>query len=240
MSDRFRERKRESREDSAAKENWVPRTELGRKVASGEITTLEQVIKSGKKILEPQIIDSLVPDLKDEVLSIGSTQRMTACGRKMMMRAVVVMGNYNGVIAVGVGKAPETRDAIAEAIRDAKKHVTVIKLGCGSWECGCGTEHSVPQLARGKNSSTTITIKPAPRGVGLAAGETARVVLKLAGVKDAWTFAKGRTRNVLNMVLATIKALDSINHLKRGQGSWSDLEKEAALEEKENAKQPQE
>lgn len=231
-------RSRESRENkNTSHTEWTPRTELGRKVASGEITTLEQVITTGKKILEPQIIDALVPDLKEEVLSVSSTQRMTACGRKMMMRAVVVLGNYHGVIAVGVGKAPETRDAIAEAIRDAKKHVSIVKLGCGSWECGCGTEHTVAQQARGKNSSTTIVIKPAPRGVGLAAGETARIVLKLAGVKDAWTFAKGRTRNALNMVLATIKALDSNNHLKRGSADWSDLEKEAALEEKENAKQ---
>ncbi|MGB9577210.1 MAG: 30S ribosomal protein S5, partial [Candidatus Norongarragalinales archaeon] len=138
-----------------------------------------------------------------------------------------------GVIAVGVGKAPETRDAIAEAIRDAKKHVFLVRLGCGSWECGCGTPHSIPQEVRGKNSSTSIIIKPAPRGVGLAAGTTAKKVLQMAGVKDAWTFTKGRTRNTLNMVLATIKALDKLNQLKHGKLGLEELEKEAKKEENE-------
>ncbi|MFH0836291.1 MAG: 30S ribosomal protein S5 [Candidatus Micrarchaeota archaeon] len=204
--------RREAREKSL--QDWTPRTDLGRKVVSGEISSIQQVIESGKKILEPEIIDFLIPDLQEEVLAVSSTQRMTASGRKMAMRVVLIVGNKNGVVGVGVGKAPETRDAIAEALKDGKKHLAFITLGCGSWECGCGTQHSLVMKVSGKNSSTEVVIKPAPRGVGLVAGEVAKKVLEAAGVKDAWVFTKGRTRNVLNMATATVSALESLNRLK--------------------------
>ncbi len=200
---------------------WTPKTELGRKVASGEYTSLEQVFKSGKKILESEIIDTLLPDLKDEVLQIKSTQRMTAYGRKMAMRAVVLVGNKAGIIGVGIGKAAETRDAIAEAISDAKKNLILVKFGCGSWECACGGTHSIPREIHGKASSTRITLKPAPKGVGIVAGRTARKVLELAGLKDVWSFTSGRTRNSLNNALAVIAAFDSLNKLKKGNATKS-------------------
>lgn len=195
---------------------WVPKTTLGKKVQSGEITSYDQILDAGTRVLEPQIVDALLPELREEVLEIKSTQRMTAYGRKMKMRAVVVMGNGAGFIAVGVGKAAETRDAIAEAIKDAKKNIGRVRLGCSSWECACGTQHSVTRATSGKSASTHILLKPAPRGVGIVANETSKKVLELAGVKDVWSFAKGRTRNKLNMVLATIDALSKLNVLKEG------------------------
>jgi len=207
--------RRDRREERQQKE-WIPRTELGKKVASGEIASIDAVFDSGRKILEPQIIDALLPDLKDEVLERKSTQRMTASGRKQRMRAVVVLGNRNGYVGVGVGKAPDTRMAIEEAIVDAKKHIIRVNLGCGSWECGCGTTHSLRQKVTGKSGTTEIILKPAPRGVGIVAGKTARKVLELAGVKDAWIFTKGRTRNILNTVLAITNALESMNRIKKG------------------------
>jgi len=196
---------------------WIPKTSLGRKVLNGEITSLDEILASGKKILEPQIIDFLLKgQTKEEVLEVTSTQRMSGSGRKQLMRAVVLLGS-SGFISVGVGKAFESRDAIEEAILDAKKHLVKVNLGCGSWECGCGLPHSLPQQARGSNGSTKILIKPAPRGVGIVAGEITKKVLEFAGVKDAWTFSRGRTRNILNTVLATINALDSLNHSKKGK-----------------------
>ncbi|MBI5225139.1 30S ribosomal protein S5 [Candidatus Micrarchaeota archaeon] len=203
--------------DDRRERNWDPRTELGKKVAAREITSIDEILDSGKRILETEIVDTLLPDLKDQVLEIKSTQRMTAYGRKQFMRAVVILGNSRGYIAVGVGKAPEVRDAIGEAITEAKKNIIRIKLGCGSWECGCGSQHSVAQKVYGKSSSTEVTILPAPKGIGIVAGETTKKVLELAGVKDCWTFSKGRTRNILNAVLATLKALNSANSLKNGK-----------------------
>ncbi len=195
---------------------WVPKTELGRKVASGELTSIGEVLKSGKKILEPQIVDLLLPDLKEEVLDIRSTQRMTSYGRKMQMRAVVIVGNKAGIIAIGVGKAVETRDAIAEAIKVAKKNLVRVNFGCGSWECTCGGSHSISQEVSGKASSTRIKLLPAPKGVGIVAGATARKVLELAGLQDVWSFSSGRTKNKLNTALATIDALSALNRLKKG------------------------
>lgn len=202
---------------SYSEKEWIPKTELGRKVLAGEITSLDEILALGKKILEPQIIDFLLKGrTKEEVLEVTSTQRMSGSGRKQLMRAVVLFGS-SGFVGVGVGKAFETKDAIEDAILDAKNNLVKVTLGCGSWECGCGLPHSLPQEVRGQNGSTKILIKPAPRGVGIVSGEIVKKVLDFAGVKDAWTFSRGRTRNVLNTVLATINALDSLNHLKKGK-----------------------
>jgi small subunit ribosomal protein S5 len=195
---------------------WIPKTELGKRVASGEITSIDSILEGGKKILEPEIVDLLLPDLREEVLQVTATQRMSASGRKQLMRAAVVLGNGAGYVGVGVGKSVEARDAIAEAVKEAKKNIMKAMLGCGSWECGCGTPHSILMQVSGKNGSTKIVLKPAPRGVGIVANEVAKKVLELAGVKDVWTFTKGRTRNILNMTLATVYALNSLNRLKKG------------------------
>ncbi|OIO24535.1 30S ribosomal protein S5 [Candidatus Micrarchaeota archaeon CG1_02_55_22] len=197
--------------------DWNPKTALGRKIKSGEITSLEEILSTGARILEPEVVDALLPDLREEVLEVTSTQRMTAYGRKMQMRAVVVVGDSKGFVGAGVGKAADTRDAIAEALKSAKKNIIHVRLGNGSWEeTGAGESHSLEREAVGRSSSTKIVIKPAPRGVGIVANKTSKSVLKLAGVKDAWTFTNGRTRNILNMVLATMNALDTLNRLKMG------------------------
>jgi small subunit ribosomal protein S5 len=194
--------------------NWNAKTELGREVAEGKVTSFDEVIKSGRKILEPQIIDALLPALDDMVVEITSTQRMTASGRKMLMRAVVVIGDKNGHVGYGIGKGVETKTAIASAIQNAKRNIVSVVFGCGSWECGCGKNHSLPRRVKGKSGDTEIVLMPAPRGTGLVAGEVSKKVLLLAGFKDVWSKSKGRTRNVLNLVRATINALDSLNQLK--------------------------
>lgn len=205
------------KEFTQKKKEWNPRTTLGKKVVSGEVTSLESLLTKGIKILEVEIIDYLVPDLKEKVLDISSTQRMTSYGRKMKMRAVVVVGNSNGFVGVGVGKANDTRDAIASAVIEAKKNLLFVPLACSSWECGCGTQHTVAQKSTGSSGNTRIEIKPAPRGVGIVTNESAKTVLELAGVKDVWASCTGRTRNVLNMVLATINSLKALNKLKVGR-----------------------
>lgn len=231
-----------------AEKEWVPKTELGRKVLNGEVTSIDQILESGRKILEYEIVDVLLPDLRENVLEVVSTQRMTASGRKQLMKSVAILGNRNGYIGVGVGKSYEARDAVEEAIQDAKRRIVKVQLGCGSWECGCGGPHSIVQEVRGKSSSTVIYIKPAPRGVGIVAGTVVRNVLSLAGVQDAWTFTRGRTRNVLNMVEATIHALNSLNNLKKGASEEKIEEKKeeqaqqveagADAEEKKNPQEP--
>ena len=195
------------------REEWEPKTSLGLMVKEGEITSVEQIFDLGKRILEPEIVDVLIPDLESETLQIKSTQRSTDSGRKASFRIVVIVGDLKGHVGIGVGKSDEIRPAIQYAIKNAKKNIVSITSGCGSWECKCNIEHSVPQRTIGKEGSTKVTLKPAPRGLGLAGNEVVKKVLSMAGIKDVWSFSSGGG-NVYNMASATINALDNLNKLK--------------------------
>jgi len=195
------------------KESWEPKTILGQKVKSGEITTFEEIRDLGKPILEPEIIDVLLPDIESETLKIQTTQRVTDSGRKIKFRVISVIGDRKGHVGLGVGKSDELKPAIDYAVKDAKKNMISIKSGCGSWECKCSVKHSLPSKTVGKEGSTVVTLQPAPRGLGLAGNDVVRKVLGMAGVKDIWSSSHGG-KNVYNMASATIKALDNINLLK--------------------------
>lgn len=195
------------------KESWTPRTSLGVKAKAGEITTLEQVIESGKPVLEPELVDALLPDMESETLQVKTTQRVTDSGKRTKFRVVTVIGDRKGHVGLGVGKSDELKPAMDYAIRDAKKHMIAVHMGCGSWECKCAFRHSVQSRTVGKEGSTIVRLKPAPRGVGLAANDVVKKVLGMAGVKDIWSSMQGG-KNVYNMAVATIKALDGLNTLK--------------------------
>ena len=94
-----------------------------------------------------------------------------------------------------------------KAIRDAKLNIVPVRRGCGSWECRCGEPHSVPFTVVGKSGSVRVIIKPAPKGTGLVAGEVAKVVLRLAGIRDVWMDTFGETRTTVNFAKATVNAL---------------------------------
>ncbi|MBN2478198.1 30S ribosomal protein S5 [Candidatus Micrarchaeota archaeon] len=193
---------------------WSPKTKIGKKVKSQEITELKEILEAGKPILEPEIVDVLLPELKSDTLSISTTQRTTDSGRKMKFRAIVVVGDGRGYVGIGSGKSEEIRPAIGYATRDAKKNIVHVKMGCGSWECRCGNPHSIPQRVEGKMGSTSVVLFPAPKGVGLAANDVIKKVMKMAGVKDIWSSTHGNTSNIYNTALATLHALNSMNNLK--------------------------
>ena len=213
---RYGRERRNFREEAPAPE-WKPKTKIGLMVKNGEIKSVEEIFNMGKDIREVEIINTLIPDIKDNVLEICSVQRMTKNNRKAKFRITAVVGDGRGHVGIGVGKGIEVRPAIESAIIDAKKNIIAIKLGCGSWECNCGTEHSLPLILRGKCGSSEVILKPAPRGVGVIASKTVRVVLELAGVKDMWTFSRGRTRDKYNMALATYYALESLSEIKNAE-----------------------
>ncbi len=229
----FEERTRGRRDSDAFDEaaDWVPKTDIGRRVKSKEITTIEQIFELGKPIIEHQIVDILLPNLRDEVIKVSMTQRMTDCGRKSQFRAVVLVGDGAGHLGIGAGKADETKPAIETAIKHAKRNVIHVPLGCGSWECGCGQKHTLPIVSTGKNGSVIITLKPAPRGVGIVANEVVRKVLGMAGVKDAWSFARGRTRGMYNTAMAVFNALENLNKMKY-KGDWETTAEAVAMEKK--------
>jgi len=202
------ERPRPRRERKPREEPpWIPKTNLGKKVASGEITSIEEILESGDRIQEAGIIKKLLPDLKTEVIDVGIIQKMTANGQSTRFKAMVAAGNENGWLGIGQGKSKQIRIAIEKANNAAYLNVSPIKLGCGSWECRCDQKHSVPFKVRGKGGSVTIEILPAPRGLGLVAGGKIRFLLKLAGLKDAWTTASGSTATMNSTSKAVLQCL---------------------------------
>ncbi|MGC8669799.1 MAG: 30S ribosomal protein S5 [Candidatus Micrarchaeia archaeon] len=193
---------------------WEPRTELGKEVKEHKVTTIEEIFHSGRRIEESEIIDVLLPDLAFEVIEIISVQRMTKNNRKQKYRATAVVGDHNGHVGVGAAKDIEVKAAISGAITNAKMHVMPVVLGCGSWQCMCGTKHSLPFSVKGKCGSVEVTLKPAPRGLGIVASKPVKKMLELAGIKDIWTFSRGRTRAKYNVLVATQKALTQLNGMK--------------------------
>jgi small subunit ribosomal protein S5 len=186
---------------------WVPRTELGKKVAAGLITDMNEIYSQGLRIQEAGIIKKLLPDLKSEVIDVGMVQKMTPNGQQTKFKALVAAGNENGWLGIGQGKSKQMRVAIEKATTNAYLNVSPIKLGCGSWECKCDQSHSVPFRVRGKGGSVVVEIVPAPRGLGLVAGGKIRNLLKLAGLKDAWTTAKGSTATMNSTSKAILECL---------------------------------
>jgi len=175
---------------------------------------MEEAIQSGLPIREPQIIDILLPDLEDEVLDINMVQRMTDSGRRVKFRATVIVGDRNGYVGLGQAKDVQVGPAIRKAIDAAKLDITYIRRGCGSWECACGLPHTVPYEVKGKAGSVSVILIPAPRGLGIAAGNTATKVLEKAGIKDVWTNTFGTTRTTLNFAKATFDALNHVNVMR--------------------------
>jgi len=188
-------------------ENWVPRTSLGKMIQEGRITSIEEVFTEGQKIREPEIVDVLLPDLQEEVININLVQKQSDAGEKSRFKAVVAVGNRDGYIGLGSGKAKQVRTAIEKASINARLNITMVRRGCGSWECGCGKPHSLPFQIRGKCGSVEILLVPSPRGLGIVASEGAKVILGLAGVKDIWTRSFGSTRTVPSFAYAVFDAL---------------------------------
>ena len=188
-------------------EVWIPKTSIGKRVIAGEINSMEEILSEGLRIQEAGIVKKLLPDLKTEVIDVGIIQKMTPNGQSTRFKALVAAGNENGWLGIGMGKSKQMRIAIEKANNAAYLNVSPVKLGCGSWECRCDQKHSVPFKVKGKGGSVTIEILPAPRGLGLVAGGKIRNLLKMAGLKDAWTTAKGSTPTMNSTSKAVLNCL---------------------------------
>lgn len=217
------ERLRQQHEKSL--ENWIPKTKLGKLVKEKKITSLDEALK--QKVLEPEIVDSLI-DTKSEILNIGQakgkfgggkrrawrqTQRKTAEGNVPTFSCMVVIGNSDGYIGFGYGRAKETLPARAKATRLAKLGIMKIKRGCGSFDCICGEEHTVPFIVTGKCGSCTVKLIPAPQGTGLVIGDECKKILKVAGIKDVYSVSSGQIRTTINLAKACMDALNKTNKM---------------------------
>jgi small subunit ribosomal protein S5 len=196
-----------SRDEAQAE--WKPRTTLGNMVLSGKIDSMDQIYENGLRIQESEIVRHLLPDIKSQVVHVGIVQKQTDAGEMTRFNALVAVGNEAGWFGIGKGKASQMRLSIDKSTNAAYLNVIPVKLGCGSWECRCNQLHSVPFKVRGKGGSVTLEIIPGPRGLGLVAGENIKSLLKLAGLKDAWTKSFGSTSTMSSTTKAIFNALRS-------------------------------
>lgn len=135
-------------------------------------------------------------DLKDKLVHVGRTAKVVKGGRRFNFSAIVVVGDGNGHVGYGLGKAGEVVDAVQKATEAAKKNVTKVRL----------QDNTIPHDVVGKFGAAKILIKPATAGTGVIAAGGVRAVLELAGVQDVLTKSMGSS-NPHNTVKATIKAL---------------------------------
>lgn len=203
---------------------WEPKTKLGQEIKDGKITNIDEILNNNKKILEEQIIDSLL-DVKTDLVLIGQakgkfgggkrrawrqTQKKTKEGNIPVFSSMAVTGDENGHIGVGIGKAKETLPARDKAIRNSKINIIKIKRACSSFDCACGEPHTVPFKVTGKEGSVKVTLIPAPQGTGLVVGSELKKILKLAGIKDVYSRSSGKRQTTFNLVKACFNALKKI------------------------------
>ena len=148
------------------------------------------MISSRKKILASEV------NLEDKVVAVNRVTKVVKGGRNFSFSAIVVVGDGNGVVGHGLGKANEVVDAIAKGIEDAKKNLIRIPIAKGT----------VPHVVKGKHAGGAVLLKPAAPGTGIIAGGGVRTVLESAGIKNILSKSQGST-NPHNVVKATIQAL---------------------------------
>ncbi len=138
-------------------------------------------------------------EFKDRLVSIQRVTKVTKGGRTFSFSAIVVVGNENGVVGYGLGKAKEVTTAISKGIDDAKKHLIKVPVHKGT----------IPHAQEGKYSGARVLIKPAAHGTGVIAGGAMRAVLESVGVTDVLAKSKGSS-NPHSVVKATIDALTQL------------------------------
>ena len=200
-------------------EYWIPKTKLGKLVKAGKIKDIDEALKY--KILEPEIIDTLLK-LNSEILNIGQakgkfgggkrrawrqTQKKTAEGNVPTFSCMCVVGNRDGYVGLGYGRAKETLPAREKALRKAKLNIMKIKRGCASFDCVCEEAHTVPFIVKGKTGSCKVKLIPAAQGTGLVIGDECKKILKLAGIKDVYSVTNGKIRTTINLSKACVDAL---------------------------------
>lgn len=138
-------------------------------------------------------------ELVDRLVSINRVTKVTKGGRTFTFSAIVVVGNENGIVGHGLGKAKEVAEAISKGIDDAKKNLIKVPV----------VNNSVPHEQIGKYGGARVLLKPAAGGTGVIAGGAMRAVMESVGVKDVLAKSKGSS-NPHNVVKATINALQQM------------------------------
>ena len=145
-------------------------------------------------------IDARTLDLQDKVVTLKRVTKVVKGGRTFRFTALVVVGDENGHVGVGLGKATEIPDAIRKGKEDAMKNLIYVERN---------ENNSIYHEIYGKFGSSSVLLKPAPEGTGIIAGGPARAVIELAGIKNIRTKSLG-SRNKKNVVCATVEGLSKV------------------------------
>jgi small subunit ribosomal protein S5 len=142
------------------------------------------------------IDEALATDTEDDVVAINRTAAVVKGGRRFSFSALTVVGNRNGLVGIGYGKAKEVPSAVEKAVKDGRKRMLrVVRSGT-----------TIPHQVEGVYGASRVRLVPAAPGTGISAGKAVRKVLALAGIRDALTKNYGST-NPINVVKATMAAL---------------------------------
>lgn len=159
--------------------------------------------------------ENAVPELEERVVSINRVSKTVKGGRRMQLTALVVVGDGNGKVGLGLGKSQEVPNAIKKGVEDAKKNMFTVPLT---------DEGSVPHEIIGEYGAGRVLIKPAVPGTGVMAGGPVRAIMELAGVKNVITKSLG-TSNAMNIVKAAaegLKAMESPEVVAARRGTTVD------------------
>ena len=148
---------------------------------------------------ENKMIKSTDVELKDRLVAVNRVTKVTKGGRTFTFSAIVVVGNENGVVGHGLGKAKEVAEAIAKGIDDAKKNLVEVPILHGT----------IPHTQRGKYAGARVLLRPASHGTGVIAGGAMRAVLESVGITDVLAKSLGSS-NPHNVVKATMLALNEL------------------------------
>ena len=224
--EKMEKRREDEKEDAIAR--WVPKTKIGKAIKEGKKIDIDEILETSK-ILEYQLVDKILL-LKSDMIQIGQSKGKFGGGKRRIWRqtqkkssegnvtnfgCMAVVGDSNGHVGLGYGKARETLPSKEKSLRDAKLNIMKVTRGCGSFDCACSEPHSIPYAVKGKCGSAIIKLIPAPKGTGLVIENECKKILKLAGIKDIYSRTFGQTNTKINLMKACIDALKNINKIKK-------------------------